>query len=238
MKYGTGLQNCARVRKILGVTYRGSSGRALDEYPHPSVAVDTAVLTIHDGALGVLLLRADGVAGGESEWRLPGTFVHPGERLVDAASRALREKAGVSSVHPRQLHVFDAPDRDDRGWVLSVAHYDVVPSARLEMSERVSVVLVGALPALRYDHAEIVAFAVDALRQAYRAAPDPSGLLPEPFTMRDLRRVHEAVAGERLLPDTFRRSMLPGLVATGDLFTEGRGRPAELYRREKRPSAM
>ncbi|WP_435526265.1 NrtR DNA-binding winged helix domain-containing protein [Microbacterium elymi] len=69
------------------------------------------------------------------------------------------------------------------------------------------------------------------MRSRYRAAPDPAGLLTEPFTIRELRHVHEAVAGHRLLPDTFRRSMLPGLAQTGETFSEGRGRPAELYRR-------
>jgi ADP-ribose pyrophosphatase YjhB (NUDIX family) len=200
--------------------------RGLEDYPRPSVAVDTAVLTVAEGSLCVMLLRETG----KDPWRLPGTFVHPGERLVDAATRALREKAGVSSIHPRQLHVFDAPDRDDRGWVMSVAHYDVLPVASLA-SDRVELMPVVALPALVYDHAQIVAFAVDAVREAYRGSPDPSHLLEEPFTMRRLRRLHEAVLGRRLLPDTFRRSMLPGLVATGELFTEGRGRPAELYRR-------
>ena len=46
--------------------------------------------------------------------------------------RCLREKAGVEGTRPRQLHVFDKPDRDDRGWVLSVAHMDVVRPERLD----------------------------------------------------------------------------------------------------------
>ena len=37
--------------------------------------------------------------------------------------------------------------------------------------------------------------------------------------------------GIPLLPDTFRRSLLASLIATGDYYIEGRGRPAELYRR-------
>ena len=49
-----------------------------------------------------------------------------GETLADAVKRSLRDKAGVRGLQPRQLHVFDDPDRDDRGWVLSVAHVDVV----------------------------------------------------------------------------------------------------------------
>lgn len=216
------------------VTYRDSSGRTLEDYPRPSVATDTAVLTVVDGRLSVLLvLTNDAMRGGSPEWRLPGTFLHRRETLVDAVRRSLRVKAGVEGLEPQQLHVFDDPDRDDRGWVLSVAHYDVVREERLPQSSRVRIVPIHSIPVLKYDHAKIISFAVDALRAQYRRAPDPARLLDEPFTMRQLRHVHEAIANERLLPDTFRRSMLPSLEPTGDLFSEGRGRPAELYRRAR-----
>ena len=48
------------------------------------------------------------------------------ETLTDAVRRSLGGKAGVNGVPPRQLHVFDDPDRDERGWVHSVAHVAVV----------------------------------------------------------------------------------------------------------------
>lgn len=208
-------------------TYRDSAGRRLDEYPRPSVAVDTAVLTVFEGALAVLLVRsrADG------EWRLPGTFLHEHETLHDAVLRSLREKADLEGLRPRQLHVFDRPGRDDRGWVLTVAHMDVVPAERLTTTVTRALVAIDALPPLEYDHREIVAYAADALRGDYRVAPDPGGLLESPFTMRRLRELHEVVLGERLLPDTFRRAMLPGLRPTQALRVEGRGRPAELFER-------
>ena len=34
-------------------------------------------------------------------------------------------------LHPRQLHVFDDPNRDERGWVLSVAHVEIMRPERL-----------------------------------------------------------------------------------------------------------
>ena len=69
--------------------YRNSHNHPLADYPHPTVAVDTAVLTVPaGGALSVLVVRAgDG-------WRLPGTFLHEGERLADAVLRSLQVKAG------------------------------------------------------------------------------------------------------------------------------------------------
>lgn len=49
--------------------------------------------------------------------------------------------------------------------------------------------------------------------------------------MRELRAAHESVVGERLLPDTFRRSMLSKLTATGEPERARQGRPEELYRK-------
>src|SRR5215207_1793986 len=116
-------QTCRSVNQVT-TPYRDRSDRTLADYPRPSVAVDTAVLVVdvRGGALGVLQhQREDGGAHG-GRWALPGTFLHQGETLADAVLRSLSEKVGLRGTRPQQLHVFDDPDRDDRGWVLSVAH--------------------------------------------------------------------------------------------------------------------
>ena len=209
-------------------SFRDSSGRRLSDYPRPSVAVDTAVLTVPiGGPLSVVQVR-DQVDG---DWRLPGTFVHEGERLADAVLRSLRDKAGVTGLAPRQLHVFDDPSRDDRGWVLSVAHLDVVPVAALQTATEARVTPVSEATGMVHGHDDILEFAVARLRADHRGAPDPHGLLPSPFTMSALRGLHEAVLGERLLPDSFRRAMLPMLTATAEKRAAGPGKPAVLYRR-------
>ncbi|MFC9335828.1 NUDIX domain-containing protein [Arthrobacter sp. NPDC057009] len=212
---------------------------SLLDYPRPSVAVDTAVLTVADGALRVLLVRR-GEEHHRGEWALPGTFLRERERLADAVLRCLREKAGISGRVPRQLHVFDDPERDDRGWVLSVAHVDVVPLAELEdalKSDGVRLASVSGEPELTaelpYGHAEIVAKAVGWLRAVYAEAPDPGALLDEPFTLKDLRDLHEVVAGTSLMRDTFRRFMEPQLAGTGQMSDGTRGRPSRLWRRAR-----
>jgi ADP-ribose pyrophosphatase YjhB (NUDIX family) len=45
--------------------------------------------------------------------------------------RLLRDKCAIVRLAPRQLQVFDNPDRDPRGWVISVAHADTVPYDRI-----------------------------------------------------------------------------------------------------------
>ncbi|SEH47604.1 ADP-ribose pyrophosphatase YjhB, NUDIX family [Mycolicibacterium rutilum] len=212
--------------------YRDTSGRKLTDYPRPSVAVDTAVLTLDpDRGLVVLEVRRPKGTG----WALPGTFVHEGETLAKAVDRSLRAKANVRGLHPRQLHVFDDPARDDRGWVLSVAHVQVVRRDQLadRFAETTRLMPVDGPGRLPYDHADIIELAVGDVRAHYLEKPDPDGLLGDAFTLRDLRMAHEAIAGQPLQRDTFRRAMEPHLVATGMSAARGRGRPAELFRRRR-----
>ncbi|WP_416143310.1 NrtR DNA-binding winged helix domain-containing protein [Mycolicibacterium smegmatis] len=84
---------------------------------------------------------------------------------------------------------------------------------------------------LIYDHADIIALAVAEVRARYESSPDLDHLLGDEFTLRDLRLIHEAVAGHALQRDAFRRAMEPHLISTGDTVSRGRGRPAELFRR-------
>ncbi|MCQ1950795.1 NUDIX hydrolase [Arthrobacter sp. zg-Y859] len=209
---------------------------SLLDYPRPSVAVDTAALTVAGGELMVLLVRRR-EEHHLGEWALPGTFLRERETLAAAVLRSLRDKAGIEGRVPQQLHVFDDPGRDDRGWTLSVAHVDAVPFRELEtplQSDDVRLASVaaetGLIAALPYGHADMVLLAVERMRQDYAQTPDPAGLLPEPFTLKELRDLHEAVAGRTLMRDTFRRQMEPQLVGTGQMSDGTRGRPSRLWR--------
>jgi ADP-ribose pyrophosphatase YjhB (NUDIX family) len=214
--------------------WRDSQGRTLADFVHPSVAVDTAVLSLDPG-LGLVVLEVRRPHG--PGWALPGTFLHERETLADAVDRSLREKANVRGLHPRQLHVFDDPDRDERGWVLSVAHVVVVRLDQLAARFRGATRLMPARAPgrLTFDHPRIVGRAVKHLRSRYLTEPDPDGLLGEEFTLRQLRLAHEAVAGEPIQRDAFRRTMEAHIVATGRMVTAARGRPAELFRRKRNP---
>lgn len=219
----------------------------LADYPQPSVAVDTAVLTLAPrtnpapGApphrLSVLLVRRREGASGP-QWALPGAFLHQGERLAEAVTRSLAQKAGITGGHPAQLAVFDDPDRDERGWVLSVAHLAAIPyaalaSALLADPDRVRLAPVSRPGPLPYDHAEIVAAAKKELRRRYADRPDPERLLGPRFTVHELRGVHEAIAGHTLQKDTFRRAMEPHLRGTGTLSSGTVGRPSQRFRRAR-----
>lgn len=215
------------------MAYRDSSGKQLSDYQRPSVAVDTAVLTVRTSGPAAELcvgLLDDPRA---TKRRLPGTFLREGERLADAVRRSLADKAGITGLEPAQLHVFDDPRRDSRGWVLSVAHLAVVPPDRFGSLDPVPVTRAVGLD---FDHDEIVRLAVDRLRADYADRPDPAGLLDDPFTLAELRSVHAAIAAKPLQADTFRRLMVQHLEPTGELQRGTVGKPAQLYRRPAGPA--
>jgi 8-oxo-dGTP diphosphatase len=222
------------------MVWKDDSGKTLADYPRPSLAVDVALLTVVRGRLALLVHKPDdGFAAGR--WALPGTFVRPDELLSDAALRALRDKTGVEGESPRQLRAFDAVDRDQRGRVVSVAHVDLVPASRLgdvrlAPIDGERVLVPGRWQRLPFDHDAIVAEAVRWARAAYVDRPDPSGLLGEAFTLYQLRKLHEAVLGERETPgkDTFRRHMEGLVEETGQRSSGTVGKPARLFTRKGR----
>lgn len=226
----------------------------LARFRGPHLAVDVALLTVAPHpktevpTLAALLVRrAEGSAAGE--WALPGRMVRQRERLADAVSIALRDKCGIAGISPRQLFVADEPGRDDRGWVMSVAHTDAQRWDVLEpfMTARVETLALAwlsrsaehdvhiALPArqrsLPFEQRSILTQAVLAMRARYEQAPDPDALLPDEFTVLELRAVHEAVLGHALDKDLFRRKHIDRLVATDDWKSGSVGRPAQLFRK-------
>lgn len=76
----------------------------------------------------VLLIRRGGYPG-KGLWALPGGFIEPRERLLQAALRELDEETGLGVLEAtlRQalvdIKVFDHPDRSQRGRTITHAHF-------------------------------------------------------------------------------------------------------------------
>lgn len=128
------------------------------------LTVDIVLLAAVDGERHVLLIRrADGSDAYPDCWALPGGYVDAGERIEAAARRELVEETNVTAPDSwRQVGIYDAPDRDPRGRVVSVAYAaelaELVPpvagdDARAAQWVPVDLVLAGGLA---FDHSEIL----------------------------------------------------------------------------------
>jgi len=91
---------------------------------------------------------------------------------------------------------------------------------------------VQALPSLAPRQKAMAESALTTLRLHMDAAPVAFRLLPSVFTLSELQQVYELLLGRRLHKASFRRALQAAyLVApTDDWRSEGRGRPAQLFR--------
>jgi 8-oxo-dGTP diphosphatase len=215
-----------------------------------SVAADVAAFALVTGAMSVLLVRrlAEPFAGC---WALPGGGLEPDETLEETARRELQEETGVVDVYLEQLATFSAVDRDPRGRVISCCYLALVDATRAqpvagsdagEAEWRPLEPLLAAIAnpggerLLAFDHDEIVLYARRRLAHKLEYQNVAWSLLPDTFTMSELRRVYEAAIGRAFEPNHFRRLALGwGVLAeAGERPTAGR--PATLYRFvERRP---
>ena len=100
------------------------------QFEHPSVTVDILIFTVSDKKLRLLLIRRNEHPF-LGKWAVPGGFLRMDESAEEAASRRIREEAGVEGVHLEQLYTFSAVDRDPRTRVISIAYLATVPSGKL-----------------------------------------------------------------------------------------------------------
>ena len=201
-----------------------------------ALAVDNVIFGFADGALRVLLVKR-GVSPAAHEWALPGEYVFPDEDTGAAAARILHELTGLDDVYLEQVYTFADPERHPAGRVITVAYYSLIgtrshPVQPQGWAEDARYFPIDEVPALAFDHADILGVSLARLRERVRRRPIGFELLPDTFTLSDLQMLYEALLGEGLDKRNFRKKILQtGVVqSTGDLQTGVSHRPAKLYR--------
>lgn len=216
--------------------------------PRGAFTVDVALFTPLGQQLGVLAHRSDRPRARDGV-SIPWDTTRAGESLADVARRLLRTHSGTVPMWIEQVGAFADGTRHPSGAALSVCFVAVVPSGvvRLEVAATAAVATTGtattaAAPATWLD-AEGVAGLADRQRQMVQAAqqairhrmdyePIPFRLLPPHFTLSELQQIYEVLLGRRLHKASFRRALHASwLVEPTDHWrSEGRGRPAQLFR--------
>ncbi|UTW56332.1 NUDIX domain-containing protein [Kordiimonas sp. SCSIO 12610] len=206
------------------------------EYPHPAVTTDIIVFTVQDDTLKVLLIKR-GADPFINKWALPGGFIKMDEDTCDCAKRELEEETGVKDVYLEQLYTFSSVDRDPRERVISVAYFTLIPSEKVTLKPDTDAAdakwfNINELPALAFDHDEILEMAVNRLSAKMTYSTIGLQFMPEKFTLSRLQKVYEATAGKPLDKRNFRKWILSLdlLEETGEKFADGPQRPAMLYR--------
>jgi len=221
------------------------------DFARPYTTVDVVIFTVREDALQVLLVKRP---AGDDEphpgaWALPGGFVDVelDADLVGCALRKLREKTSVKSPYLEQLGSWGGATRDPRGWSATHAYFALIPGEGLVLDKGANAAdvawfKVDALlkkPRLAFDHAEILAAAVERLRSKVEYTSLPAFLLAEPFTLPQLQRMYEIVLDRPVDKSGFRtRMMAADFLAEVGVVESDSNRPPMGYRLKDRERAV
>jgi 8-oxo-dGTP diphosphatase len=180
-------------------------------HPQHYVSVDCVIMGYQDEEVK-LLLYPRSFEPFKGNWSLLGGFVEENESADEAAARILRQTTGLEQIFLEQVASFSKPNRDPEARVISLAYYALI---RIDLHDEERVrengafwVSINKLPNLIFDHQEMFEKALVKLQQKAGFSLCGSELLPEMFTLIQLRKLYEAIFQREFDPGNFRKKIL------------------------------
>lgn len=197
-----------------------------------AITIDVVLLAAPGRRLTMLLVRA---ADGRSKerWELPWDGPRGEETVDDAAARIVRTVLGAPVAYVEQVAAFGDRRRHPGGSDLSITFLALVPGgAPGTIGGESAWFPVDELPAVPPRQRAMIDGAMDAIRARLDQSPIAFRLLPPTFTLSQLQEVYELLIGRRVHKASFRRALHAAWLVepTDEWRSEGRGRPAQLFR--------
>ena len=176
-------------------------------------AVDCAIFGFYNTELHILLHKFpyDPFKG---HWALLGGFVLPEVSIDDSARQTLQHLTGLKDVYMEQIYTFGNVKRVPTERVITTCYYaliEVEPTlAKLTPEFGATWHSISEVSKLElvYDHYLMFEKALEQLRRKVRYQPIGFELLPEKFTMTELRNLYESILGRDLDRRNFSKKVL------------------------------
>lgn len=198
------------------------------------LSIDCVIFGFQESMQVLLVRHKEGISKGR--WALPGGFVMRDESLDEAAYRILYRLTGIQDLFLEQTKAFGRVDRFPTKRVVTIAYNSLVRIGELHLTpgftaDDVKWVPFHEVPALPYDHWEILSYSQELLRSKIRQEPIGFNMLPRKFTLHQLYSLYGAILEAKLDKPNFRRKIerLNILVSTGEKEEGVRYRAAQLY---------
>lgn len=207
----------------------------------PFTRLELVCLSVVNDEMQVLLAKRAG-APYAGKWALPGGVLRIDlDASLDAgAKRVMKERLGIERSDLQQLCAVGGAKRYPRSpWALSVVYRALVGAESLTAvaGKRVEALewrsaMRAISDSLAFDHAELIARAMEITRDQVEGMAMPRGLLTEDFTLSELQVTCERVLGRPLDKSSFRRKLdeLKPVEPVPGAMRGGAFRPAQLYR--------
>ncbi|WP_337043427.1 NUDIX hydrolase [Emticicia sp. 17c] len=196
----------------------------------PGISIDCAIFGFNDSQLKILLLKYKNT----DCFALPGGFINEDENLGEAAERILTERTGLKNIYLEQFYAFGDKDRRNDAThhklmagngielkpdhyllnrFVSIGYYALIDFSKAtptpdQYADSCEWYDLHSVPALIFDHNEILQKALYTLRHSIDEKLAGLNLLPEKFTMNEFQNLYETILGEKLARSNFQRKML------------------------------
>lgn len=203
------------------------------------VAVDCVIFGFEDKELKVLLLKRN-FDPCKGKWSLMGGFTQENESVDEAAKRVLHELTGLEDVFMEQVGTFGEVHREPTARVISVAYYALINvnsyDKGLVEKHNAHWADLHELPALVFDHKDMIGHAIDIMQRKASRHPLGFNLLPELFTLTQLQSLYEAIYDTEMDKRNFRKrvNMMDFIEKTDKIDKTTSKRGAALYRFNQR----
>ncbi|MDO8501667.1 MAG: hypothetical protein Q7S20_07470 [Gemmatimonadaceae bacterium] len=205
----------------------------------PSYAIDIVLLTAVGGQLAVLLCRSP---EGREKWMLPWDAPRQSEMMEASATRIAKSVGVGEPGWMEQVGAFGDGRRHPSDLDVSVAYAGLVPMGTPSPVGGVYAWFpLDGVPQLALRQRQILDASVGMIRGRMDQSPVAFRFLPQMFTLTELQQMYELLLAKRLHKASFRRALQAAWLVepTDEWRSEGRGRPAQLYRyapRKRRPA--
>lgn len=195
-----------------------------------NLVVGNVIFSFHEEVLKILLIKRKGT----EKWMLPWAFVHLKEGADETAYKVVKEKTKLEDFYISQFHLFGKYDRFDYekhhdlltllGYDPQGSHsflrytafmgyyafvkYDKVKFDKNSPIEEYKWFNLDEVPELYFEHNEVVETSLVSIKQRIGFLPLGFALLPDKFTMPELRIIYEKFLGVELDRRNFQRKML------------------------------
>jgi len=162
-----------------------------------------------------------------TKWCLPAGYVKKKEDLDEAASRITYERTGIENLFLKQFKAFGNPERtnphgafdyekfvelagmniDENGWLggetIAIGFYAITDIVTAKpkpdyLSSECQWFSIDEIPELGWDHYEIAQEALAAMRMHLYHFPIGKNLLPQKFTLKEIKLFYEVMSGKTL----------------------------------------
>ncbi len=179
--------------------------------PKHLLAVDCIIFGYEKGTLKLLIFKRE-IEPEKGNWSLIGGWVNENETVEEAATRVLEKITTLDDIYMEQVRVYSSPTRDKGGRVVSVGFYALINMTNERVANAESKgaewANINRLPKLIFDHNEMVQDALCKLRQKASHEFIIKSLLPEKFTISQLRELYNAIFQNEFDPGNFRKKIL------------------------------